>query len=85
MCSGNDKFNSGTYYDSYSLEFGIRTISWSGTENNKQAWQINSEPFYCAGVNRHEDFPVIGRGIDLVIEYISKTINTRINKIIFFY
>ena len=33
-------------------------IEWSTTENNEQAWKINSEPFYCMGVDRHEDFPV---------------------------
>jgi beta-galactosidase/beta-glucuronidase len=66
-CSSNRKLKSLPYYDSYSFEFGIRSISWSGTENNKQAWKINSEPFYCAGVNRHEDAAVIGRGIDFVM------------------
>ena len=66
-CSSGRKLKSLPYYDSYSFEFGIRSISWSGTENNKQAWKINSEPFYCAGVNRHEDAAVIGRGIDFVM------------------
>ena len=45
-------------FDSYSLDFGIRSITWSGTENTEQAWQINKKPFYCMGINRHEDFPV---------------------------
>ena len=45
-------------HDTYSLDFGIRSITWSGTENSQHAWKINSEPFYCMGVNRHEDFAV---------------------------
>ncbi len=48
-----------SFYDSYAFEFGIRSISWSKTSSdNSNAWLINSEPFYCHGVNRHEDFPV---------------------------
>ena len=47
------------FYDSYSLDFGIRTVSWSKTTGNSNAWLINSEPFYCHGVNRHEDQAVI--------------------------
>ncbi len=41
------------------MDFGIRSLSWSNTNGkDKSAWQINSEPFYCHGVNRHEDLPV---------------------------
>ena len=47
-----------SYYDTYSLDFGIRSITWSTTANSTKGWKINSEPFYCSGVNRHEDFPV---------------------------
>lgn len=48
----------GQYFDTYSFEFGIRTVKWSLTTNNNYGWLINDEPFYCMGVNRHEDFPV---------------------------
>lgn len=47
-----------TFYDSYSFEFGIRSVKWSKTDTGSNAWLINEEPFYCHGVNRHEDFPV---------------------------
>jgi beta-galactosidase/beta-glucuronidase len=45
-----------SYYDIYSLDFGVRSIEWSG--NYKPTWKINSKNFYCRGANRHEDYPV---------------------------
>ena len=48
------------YQDNYQLDFGIRKVTWSsGNNGGSQTWLINGEPFYCMGVNKHEDFTVI--------------------------
>ncbi len=45
--------------DSYSLQFGIRTVKVDGTR-----LLINGKPFYFKGAGKHEDSPFHGRGID---------------------
>lgn len=45
--------------DSYTEEFGIRTIEVT----NKQ-FKINGKPFYFKGFGRHEDSDIHGRGLD---------------------
>ncbi|UCD58204.1 MAG: beta-glucuronidase, partial [Candidatus Hydrogenedentota bacterium] len=44
--------------DEYHTEIGIRTI-----EVNENQILLNGEPVYLNGVCKHEDFPVIGRGL----------------------
>lgn len=51
-----------TLLDSYAEEFGIRTLK---IENNK--FYINDKPFYFKGFGKHEDFPVIGRGMNQAV------------------
>ena len=48
----------GTTFDRYSLPIGIRTIGVEG-----DALLLNGQPIYLRGFGRHEDFPVIGRGL----------------------
>ena len=45
------------YVDNYSLYVGIRSIKWS-KQGDPVSFTINNEPFYCKGVNKHEDFSV---------------------------
>lgn len=52
-------FTKNVYFDSYSMKVGLRNISWSKTPSDTPSFTINSEPFYCKGVNKHEDFAVI--------------------------
>ncbi|MGL9878721.1 beta-glucuronidase [Enterococcus sp. DIV0240d] len=49
----------GEIIDTYTEEFGVRTLK---IENNK--FYINDKPFYFKGFGKHEDFPVIGRGLN---------------------
>ena len=44
--------------DTYSLETGVRTIS----TNDKQIL-LNGKPVFLKGFGKHEDFPIIGRGV----------------------
>jgi beta-glucuronidase len=48
----------GVVYDRYTLPVGIRTIRVSGA-----ALLLNDEPIVLRGFGRHEDFPIIGRGV----------------------
>ncbi len=45
-------------YDSYSLDIGIRTMKVEGDQ-----LLLNGKPVFLRGFGRHEDFPVIGRGL----------------------
>jgi beta-glucuronidase len=49
---------SGEALDSYTLPVGIRTISVDGDR-----LLLNGRPVYLTGFGRHEDFPVVGRGL----------------------
>jgi beta-galactosidase/beta-glucuronidase len=44
--------------DIYQISVGIRSINWSKTPSDIPSFTINNEPFYCKGVNKHEDFAV---------------------------
>jgi len=48
----------GTAFDRYTLPIGIRTIQVEG-----DALLLNGAPIYLKGFNRHEDFPITGRGL----------------------
>jgi beta-glucuronidase len=48
----------GKVFDRYTLQVGIRTIQVSGDQI-----LLNGQPVYLQGFGRHEDFPVIGRGL----------------------
>lgn len=50
---------SGELIDEYSERFGIRTVRVDG-----QRLLLNDKPVYLQGFGRHEDFPVIGRGLN---------------------
>ena len=49
---------SGEVTDRYSLPVGIRTVEVRG-----DALLLNGKPIYLKGFGRHEDFPVVGRGL----------------------
>ena len=49
--------------DTYSLEFGIRTVEVKGKQ-----FLINSKPFYFKGFGKHEDSAIHGRGFDFVLD-----------------
>ena len=44
--------------DTYKQRFGIRTIRVTGNR-----LLLNDKPVYLQGFGRHEDFPIIGRGL----------------------
>ncbi len=48
----------GEAFDSYSLQIGIRTIEVQGDR-----LLLNGQPIKLTGFGRHEDFPVMGRGL----------------------
>ncbi len=48
----------GAVFDRYTLPVGIRTIQVVGDQ-----LLLNGQPVYLQGFGRHEDFPVIGRGL----------------------
>jgi beta-glucuronidase len=48
--------------DRYTLPIGIRTVV--ATEDNLL---LNGKPVFLRGVGKHEDFPVIGKGMNLAI------------------
>ncbi len=48
----------GEVADEYPLPVGVRTVALSGDR-----FLLNGKPVYFKGVSRHEDFPVIGRGM----------------------
>ncbi|XP_053376581.1 beta-glucuronidase-like [Mercenaria mercenaria] len=45
--------------DVYRQPFGIRTVRVTNT-----SLMINEQPFYCLGVNKHEDSDIRGKGLD---------------------
>ncbi len=50
--------NPGDRFDRYVLPIGIRTIAIQGDQ-----LLLNGQPVYLKGFGRHEDFPVVGRGL----------------------
>jgi beta-glucuronidase len=44
--------------DAYTLQIGIRTVTVDGDQ-----FLLNGHPIYLTGFGRHEDFPVVGRGL----------------------
>ncbi len=50
---------SGALLDEYTQRFGIRTV-----EVTKNRVLLNGKPVYLQGFGRHEDFPVIGKGLN---------------------
>lgn len=44
--------------DAYTLPIGIRTVAVDGDQ-----FLLNGRPIYLTGFGRHEDFPVVGRGL----------------------
>ena len=51
-------FNGTDVVDTYKQRFGIRTIRVTGNR-----LLLNDKPVYLQGFGRHEDFPIIGRGL----------------------
>lgn len=49
--------------DYYTQTFGIRTVEVSGTR-----LLINGKPFYFKGFGKHEDFHILGRGMNLCLD-----------------
>jgi len=49
----------GEVVDDYPLPVGVRTVKISGDK-----FLLNGKPVYFKGASRHEDFPVIGRGVN---------------------
>jgi beta-glucuronidase len=47
-----------TVLDAYTLPIGIRTVAVVGNQ-----LLLNGSPIYLTGFGRHEDFPVVGRGL----------------------
>jgi beta-glucuronidase len=45
--------------DIYRHPFGIRKLHWNAT-----SFLINNKPLYLRGFGKHEDYDVIGRGLD---------------------
>ncbi len=48
----------GRVFDRYALPVGIRTVKVEGSQ-----LLLNGRPVYLKGFGRHEDFPVVGRGL----------------------
>ncbi|ESO98158.1 hypothetical protein LOTGIDRAFT_180555 [Lottia gigantea] len=48
--------------DVYRIPFGIRTVKMTTNQ-----WLINNQPFYCHGVNKHEDADIRGKGLDYAL------------------
>ncbi len=48
----------GSAIDAYTLPVGIRTVAVDGDQ-----LLLNGDPIYLTGFGRHEDFPVVGRGL----------------------
>jgi len=49
----------GEVVDEYPLPVGVRTVKVQGTKV-----LVNGKPVYFRGASRHEDFPIIGRGVN---------------------
>ncbi len=45
--------------DTYDLPFGVRTVSLKGNQ-----FLLNGKPVYFKGFGKHEDFPVLGKGLN---------------------
>jgi beta-glucuronidase len=58
----------GKVSDEYLEEFGIRTVAISGNQ-----FLLNGEPVYLKGCSRHDDFYLVGRGLNLPL--IQKDLN----------
>lgn len=59
------KDENGSIIDEYTEEFGIRTV-----EIKDNAVYINGKNFYFKGFGKHEDFPIIGKGMnEAIINY----------------
>ena len=50
----------GEHRDTYNRSFGLRTI-----ETTTDALLLNGKPVFLRGFGKHEDFPVLGRGLSL--------------------
>jgi beta-glucuronidase len=48
----------GEVLDAYTIPIGIRTVAVDGNQ-----LLLNGRPIYLTGFGRHEDFPVVGRGL----------------------
>jgi beta-glucuronidase len=55
---GVDLLDGSQVIDHYDLRVGIRTVEVRGDQ-----LLLNGEPVYLTGFGRHEDFPVVGRGL----------------------
>ena len=53
-----EQLRAGDVVDRYTLPVGIRTVGVDG-----DALLLNGKPIYLKGFGRHEDFPVVGRGL----------------------
>ncbi|MFD2306943.1 beta-glucuronidase [Enterococcus termitis] len=62
-------FKNGQLLDTYKEAFGVRTIK---IENNK--FLINDKEFYFKGFGKHEDFPVIGKGLNSAVTNLDKNL-----------
>ncbi|WP_320164283.1 beta-glucuronidase [uncultured Trichococcus sp.] len=59
------KDENGSKIDEYTEEFGIRTV-----EIKDNAVYINGKNFYFKGFGKHEDFPILGKGMnEAIINY----------------
>lgn len=52
----------GQMIDSYTQEFGLRKVAIKGCQ-----LYVNDRPIYLQGFGRHEDFPVIGKGMNRAV------------------
>ncbi|NOZ60704.1 MAG: beta-glucuronidase [Calditrichaeota bacterium] len=55
-------FENSEFVDEYSLEVGVREISW---DNNHL--YLNKEKIFLRGFGKHEDFPVLGKGLSFPV------------------
>ena len=51
--------NGGIVYDEYEQRFGVRTVKVEGNR-----FLLNGKPVYLQGFGRHEDFHIIGKGLN---------------------
>lgn len=49
----------GTVVDEYTQRFGVRTVAIEGNR-----FLLNGKPVYLQGFGRHEDFPIVGKGLN---------------------
>ncbi len=55
-------FNNAECIDEYSLKFGVREIKVEGTK-----LLLNDKPIFLKGFGKHEDFPIVGKGLNLPV------------------